>query len=330
MCKSNIQMRNLFLLLSLTFLAKSVCAQEINFSRVQDMAIWYNQSLKTDKLNSLKLNYRNVEYGGSIAYNSVSAMYDMPLLSKAAKDKRNAGYFSFSVAGASDKSNQGILNNTLGMLGISYAIPISRHETYLSAGFQGGYYHSQLNLSGVSNAFGDQYDNYGPIEGAASNDRLANGWSYGHFNVNAGISIFSNSKSNKWYLGTSVLQVNHPFTDKLKTDSLRLKTGIGIQGGYRYITSSDDEVAFYMNMNWQGPANRHFYELCYSKAIPNVPGGAAIGIGLGYRYTDAIVPSIELKYQKLIVGLMYDINISTISAAGIQRNGLELSLRIDF
>jgi len=53
--------------------------QEINFSRVQDMAIWYNQSLKTDKQNSLKLNYRNVQYGGQIAYNSVAALFDMPL-----------------------------------------------------------------------------------------------------------------------------------------------------------------------------------------------------------------------------------------------------------
>ncbi len=60
------------------------------FSRVQDMAIWYNQSLKTDKQSSIKLNYRNVQYGGIIAYNSISAMVDMPLLSKAKKEAGNS------------------------------------------------------------------------------------------------------------------------------------------------------------------------------------------------------------------------------------------------
>ncbi|MBS1603027.1 MAG: hypothetical protein JST42_10195, partial [Bacteroidetes bacterium] len=146
-------MRKIYTLLIFLSAAGLVRGQEINFSRVQDMTIWYNQSLKTDKQNSLKLNYRSVRYGGQIAYNSVAALFDMPLLSKDGKNKSNSGYFSFSAGAASDKTNDGILNNTLGMMGISYAIPIGRHETYLAAGFQGEYYRSSLNLAGVSNAF---------------------------------------------------------------------------------------------------------------------------------------------------------------------------------
>jgi hypothetical protein len=61
-----------------------------------------------------------------------------------------------------------------------------------------------------------------------------------------------------------------------------------------------------------------------------VQGGAAVGVGLGYRYDDAIIPNIELRYQKIIIGILYDVNISSISAAGIARNGLEMSLRMDF
>jgi hypothetical protein len=315
------------ILFSVTGLARG---QEINFSRVQDMTIWYNQSLKTEKQNSLKLNYRSVRYGGQIAYNSVAALFDMPLLSKEGKNKSNSGYFSFSAGAASDKTNDGILNNTLGMMGISYAVPIGRHETYLAAGFQGEYYRSSLNVAGVSNAFGDQYDNYGPIEGAPSSDRLANGWSYGHFNANAGISLFSNGRNDKWYVGVSGMQVNQPYSYKIKADSTRLKMGIGVQGGYRFTTKTDDEVGFYVAMNWQGPAYRHYYNLSYVKAIPGVQGGAAVGLGLGYRYNDAIVPDVELRYQKMSLAILYDVNISTINAAGIARNGVELALRIDF
>src|ERR1700712_1594652 len=155
-------MRKIYIIPCILLFAGIARGQEINFSRVQDMAIWYNQSLKTDKQSSLKLNYRNVNYGGQIAYNSVAALFDMPLLSKEGKSKPNSGYFSLSAGAASDKSNAGILNNTQGMLGLSYAVPLGANETYLSLGFQGAYYQSQLNLGGVSNAFADQYDNYGP------------------------------------------------------------------------------------------------------------------------------------------------------------------------
>ena len=318
---------SILILVGLTGLARG---QEINFSRVQDMTIWYNQSLKTDKQNSLVLNYRSVTYGGQIAYNSAAAMVDLPLLSKDAKGKSNSGYFSVSAGAASDKTNDGILNNSLGTLGISYAVPIGRHETYLAAGFQAQYYQSSFNVAGVSNAFGDQFNAYGPIEGAPSADRLATGWNYGHFNLNGGLSIFSNGRYDKWYVGASVMQVNQPYAYKIKSDSTRLKPDIGIQGGYKFTTQEDDEVAFYMSMNWEGPAYRHYYELIYTKAIPGVQGGAAVGLGLGYRYDDALVPNVELRYQKLTMAILYDVNISTISASGIARDGLELSLKMDF
>ena len=323
-------MRQIITILIFLAFAGATSGQEINFSRVQDMTIWYNQSLKTDKQNTVNLNYRSVQFGGQIAYNSVAAMIDVPLLSKEAKEKPGSGYFSLSAGAASDKTNDGILNNTLGMMGISYAVPIAGHETYMAAGFQAEYYQSILNVAGVANAFGDQYNAYGPIEGAPSSDRLATGWNYGHFNVNAGLSVFSNGRNDKWYFGGSVMQVNKPYSYQVKSDSTRMKPAIGIQGGYRYTTKDEDEVGFYMSMTWQGPAYRHYYELIYTKGIPNVAGGAAVGLGLGYRYNDALVPNIELRYQKLTLGILYDVNISTISAAGIDRNGVELALKMDF
>jgi type IX secretion system PorP/SprF family membrane protein len=257
-------------------------------------------------------------------------MFDMPLLSKDGKNKPNSGYFSMSVGAASDKSNAGILNNTLGLLGISYAVPIGQHETYLAVGFQGEYYQSNFNVAGVSGAFGDQFNAYGPIEGQPSADKLASGWSYGHFNANVGASVFSNGRYDKWYFGVSAQQLNQPYSYDIKADSTRLKADYSFQGGYKFITQTDDDVAFYMLMSWQGPAYRHYFDLEYTKAVPDVVGGAAVGVGLGYRYNDAIIPNIEIRYQKMIIAVSYDVNISTISASGIARDGVELALRMDF
>ncbi|MBC8033925.1 MAG: hypothetical protein H7Y03_07250 [Chitinophagaceae bacterium] len=322
-------MKFVWLLLNVILLGSLASAQEINFSRVQDMTIWYNQSLKTDKSNSIKLNFRNVQYAGAVAYNSIAAMADLPILSAAQKEKERSGYLSASVGVASDKSNQGILNNTLGLAGVSYAIPVAANEVYVAVGFQAAYYQSRLNVTDIT-AFGDQYDKYGPIEGMQSSDRLANGWSYNHINLNAGISVFSNSEFNKWYLGASVMSINKPYTDKLKTDDYRLKQALGIQGGYRFIAANNDDCAFHTSLNWQGRAYKHFFNMSYFKAIKKIEGGGGIGLGMGYRYDDALVPNLEIRYVKAIIGLSYDINISGINAAGLQRNGLELAVKLDF
>ena len=51
---------------------------------------------------------------------------------------------------------------------------------------------------------------------------------------------------------------------------------------------------------------------------------------MGYRYDDALVPSVELRYDKAIIALGYDVNVSSINAAAVRRNGMELALRFDF
>ena len=320
-------MKFISVLLPLFLLTLISRAQEINFSRVQDMAIWYNQSLKTDKNKSIKLNMRDVRYEGLVAYKSISAMVDLPLVSAEGRESERTGYLSISVGGASDKSNQGILNNTMALAGISYAVPIAGNETFLSFGVQGSYYQSKLNPGGEV-AFGDQYDQYGPVEGMQSLDRVASGWSYNHLDVNAGMSVFSNGEANKWYVGGSVMHINKAYTDNAKSSEFKLKYAYGFQGGYTFITALKDDVSFHMSLNWQGKAYKHFGNIAYFKSIPSVNGG--VGIGLGYRYDDAVVPSIEIRYSKATIALGYDVNVSPISAAGFRRNGIELAVKFDF
>lgn len=319
-------MKHIYIALALFLSGMTARAQEINFSRIQDMTVWYNQSLKTDKNKSVKLNMRDVRYDGLMAYRSISAMVDVPLVSAERKETENTGYFSISAGAASDKSNQGILNNTLGLIGVSYAIPILPNDIYVGFGVQGSYFQSRLNTGAAS--FGDQYDQFGPIEGMSSGDRLASGWAYSHMNVNAGVSVFSNAPTNKWHLGASMMNINKPYTDELKSNQYRLQQALGVQGGYKYITEQNDYCAVYVSMNWQGKAYKHFFNLSYSKAIPEIDAG--VGLGLGYRYEDALVPNIEFRYTSATLSLGYDVNVSDLRTSGFKRNGLELAVKYDF
>ncbi|RFM27384.1 type IX secretion system membrane protein PorP/SprF [Deminuibacter soli] len=303
-------------------------AQEINFSRVQDMTVWYNQSLKTDKQNTVKLNYRNVSYQGLMAYNSVAAMIDIPLIKKVNREEPDKGYFSLSGAVASDKSNQGIFSNTVGLLGLSYALPLGDEETYAAVGFQGSYYQSRLNTVNMDGAFPDQFDQYGPITGAQSKDNIAGNWAYYYFNLNTGISIFSNGENNKWYIGASVMHVNQPYTDQKKLSNSKLSPQWSFQGGYTYITPDKNEASFHATLNWQAQAYKHFFNVNYIKSLPGIQGG--VGCGLSYRYNDAVIPDIEIRYSNVTIAALYDINVSDIHASGYQRNGIELALKLDF
>ncbi|MEP7259060.1 MAG: type IX secretion system membrane protein PorP/SprF, partial [Flavitalea sp.] len=122
--------------------------------------------------------------------------------------------------------------------------------------------------------------------------------------------------------------INKAYTDDAKSPEFKLKYAYGIQGGYTFITPMQDAVSFHTSLNWQGKAYKHFGNIAYFKSIPSVKGG--VGFGLGYRYDDAVVPNVEIRYSKAIVSLGYDVNVSPISAAGFRRNGIELAVKFDF
>lgn len=69
--------------------------------------------------------------------------------SREAGDKQ--GYFSVGGGFAVDKSNQGILRNTTGLLGVSYHLPVDiKRTTFISLGVQGALFQSRINMDGVT------------------------------------------------------------------------------------------------------------------------------------------------------------------------------------
>ncbi len=47
--------------------------------------------------------------------------------------------------------------------------------------------------------------------------------------------------------------------------------------------------------------------------------------GVFFRYQDAIIPTVKLKYKNTSFGLSYDVNVSTLTEASNMRGGLELT-----
>lgn len=301
------------------FVSKS---QDLHFADVSSMAIWYNQSLKMDDKIDLRLNYRDVQYQSLLAFKTGSGFLNLPFYKK---DGVSKSYMSATAGGNFDQSNGGYFKNNTFLLGLSYAQQLSNNQTYLAAGFQLTNTRSSYGLSGVT--FPDQFDKYGPLP-TGTQDPLRAGRAYSWTSLNAGISLFQNTSYSEWYVGASIRHINRPFTDELRSEAYRLAPAFGLQAGIDFKTD-DSQFGIYGFANLQAYAYEYLLGTRFKKTLSKPEGkseGSSFGAGLALRVHDAVIPNIQLKFNKTTIGLNYDLNISGLKAAGYAREAYELVL----
>ena len=316
---------NLLMPLVLLLVVTVTTGQDLHYADIQSMNLWYNQSLKMDKYRDLRLNFRDIKYQSLIAFRTASGMLNVPLIRKEQLDDSRKGFLSATAAGAFDKSNRGIFKNNTGMLGLSYAQKLSDNDMYISVGFQGTMTRTMLNTSTA--LFPDQFDRYGPIP-SGTRDRFGVGRSYNWASLNAGLSVYQNSESADWYVGASMRHINRPFTDENKNSQYRLAPTFGMQAGVT-VKNEMDQVGLYAIANWKAEAYEYLIGAKLTKQLDEGDGeseGTALGVGLALRLRDAIIPNLQLRFNKTTLGFHYDVNISGLKAAGYTRNGFELAL----
>ena len=113
--------------------------QDVHYAAVQDMNIWYNPALKTNKLAVLHANFRSVNYEGITAYTSKAATIELPLTTSEKKETGNIPFVNLAVGMNADNASNNALDISTAMMSLSYAIPLNDNNTYLELGFQGNY-----------------------------------------------------------------------------------------------------------------------------------------------------------------------------------------------
>lgn len=299
-------------------------AQDFHYADVQTMNLWYNPSLKTTRQGDLRINYKDIKYRSLSAFSNGNAIVSLPLLKKdryGVTDRK--GFFTATAAGAYDRSNRGAFKHNTAMLGISYAQPLTADQVYLALGFQGTT--TNASFGGITGLFPDQFDAYGPLS-VVSQDPLRSGRSLQWVSFHSGLSLFQQTKEREWYLGTSARHLNNPYTDEQKTDDYRLATQISVQGGLT-VKNELHQFGVYSILNWKAEASEYLLGARFGRTLDEaVDGneGTALFFGVGFRLRDAIIPNLQMKFNKTIVGFHYDINISGLRAMGYTRQGFEL------
>lgn len=301
----------------------SLRGQDLNFAEVSDLTKWYNPSIQQERQTSLSLNYRDVRYESMVAYRSTAGMFNLPLQKR---EQKNSGFWNLNLGFSVDQADQNILNTTQAQMGLSYALPLNAAQTYMAVSIQGAYVNSQLNLTNTS--FPDQFDQYGPIAGAVTQDPLASGDSRKWYSSHLGVSVFKQSEQLSWNLGLSLRDAVSPQINRETGSTYRLRPTWGIQSG---CTFGLNQTRYNLSgiANWKSEAFQALFAASMSQEIGN--GSLhSLGFGMAYRLRDAFIPSMSVGFAQTKLTLFYDVNISGINASGRNRNAFELALKHSF
>ncbi len=298
--------------------------QDVYYAAVQDMNIWYNPALKTNKLAVLHANFRNVNYQGITAYNSKAATLELPLTTSEKKTTDNIPFVNLAIGINADNASNNALNVSTAMLSLSYALPLNNKNTYLALGFQGAYTFSKIAYSGT---FPGSFDQYGAFGAAASSDPNQSGVQYNYFDAGVGVALFQTTAQKQWYIGGSLRHFNEPYTDW--TYTTRLAMNAGIQAGYAKAITNVDAISSFGIFTWQSNVHEQLIGLMYTRILDD-SSRYALSAGLSYRVGDALIPNLALKFGDNQIAFYYEFNIiGSAAAASYNRTTFEFSYKLD-
>ena len=320
------KLKHLFALTLLLSISSYVFAQDLHFARVEDLSIWYNPSLKNSKGSDVRFNFRDVRFQNMLSYRSSAVFSNVTLKSNGTEEMDNSGYLSLSIGMANDQSNQNILRNMSGVLGLSYAVPLTGLNQYLALSIQGSYASSRLDLTNAT--FPDQFDRNGPINGASTIDPLGVGMPRDWFSSHLGVSMFQTGQDQSWSLGVTVRDITSPRIERGTSQEFKLAPTFGLQGSYE-MQKGSTRYGLHGVANFKAEAFEQLLSTSISHHSKDSKLSSIKG-GIAYRVRDAMIPYAEIGLGTSTIGFYYELNISGINAAGYSRNAFELSLRKAF
>ena len=301
-------------------------SQDPHFAGVQDMGIWYNPSLKTNKVPAANIRIRSVKYPDIISYSSKAATIELPFIGRDKEVEDNSFFANIAAGISSDKSDDNFMSMSTAMLAFSYALPLNDDNTYLALGFQGNYTFNKIGENGTE-YFPKGFDKYGALSAAMANDPFQSGYSFGYFTAGAGTSVFHNGDQRQWYIGASIRHFNKPYTEWDRAE--RMPASTGIQAGYTTIVTEKDAIGAYGNFVWQSRVNEQLVGLRYSRSFGDSTNNK-VSLGLGYRNDDALIPNIDLKLAGNYFSVYYEFALHGLKSGNYRRRAFEISYKINF
>ncbi len=320
----------LFLFGSVIFLSYKVLAQsDIHFSQFYESSILRNPALTGVFSDNYKIAAYYRSQWSTITNPYQTALVDLEyrlIISGLSND-----FLSFGLLGYNDQA--GDLNQKITGLypAINYNKSLNQNNnSYLSIGFVSGYLQYSFDPSKAT--FNNQFQNniFSPANPTFEN--IPNP-KMNLFDIGAGINFNFSPGSEKeatYMIGASGYHFSHPVFSYFHNGALPQDIRLNINAGLIYNLSDNFIFQIHGNYANQGPYQEIMTGglMGWHTYSANLDPAFEIYAGLVYRYSDAIIPVLKLKYKTLAVGVSYDVNNSTLKEASNMQGGLEMTLSL--
>jgi type IX secretion system PorP/SprF family membrane protein len=306
----------------IVFFSMTVEGQDLHFSQFYEAPLLRNPALAGLYEGDIRVQgvYRN-------QWNSVSYPFQTGSINAEYKFKVGRGEDFLTLGGQVLYDKAGTIQlKTVHMLPVvNFHKSLSKERiSYLSLGFMGGVVNRNLDRSRVTT--NSQYDGFYYNGSLPDGESLVGSYSYADMSV--GMSYNTSLGSYDQHLvfgGVAYHHFNKPYNSFYKNITHLPKWVIS--GGAKLNIDDITYVTFHGDYALQGP----FKELIFGGLFSKKPGGEdAAGLvvhaGTYYRYKDAIIPVVKLEASRIAIGFSYDINISRLAGASLNRGGFELSM----
>jgi type IX secretion system PorP/SprF family membrane protein len=328
--------------LTLNFVLQTLncTAQDIHFSQftMTPLNLDPSQAGKFGGDTRAIINYRN-QWGSvsSSPFKTYGAMFDMPL-SNGKKDN----FFGGGISVYSDKAGDLSLGTTVFNLTLAYHIKVNQ-ASYLSAGVQGGFLQRSLSENNIRSD--NQFDGVGHNETYSSGEvfqntsffkpdfaagvsytygdnttsQVVNNGGFGGKKVNVGAAIHHVASPNFSFLEQNTDKLNFRYI-------LHTNTSFGV-GGSNMAIQPSGFIAYQQKATDVMLGSYFRYNLKEKSKYSQFSNGAAMSLGIHYRFGDAFIPSVLLEFGSFAMGVSYDWNLSGLSRASSGQGGYEISIR---
>ncbi|MBL7921790.1 MAG: PorP/SprF family type IX secretion system membrane protein [Bacteroidia bacterium] len=249
----------------------------------------------------------------------------------------NRGFFSAGLHFGYDRSGDARLTAVNGVLPVNYSLKLNDHQ-FLTSGVSAGFF--QRSISGVEQTWGSQYDglNYNaslPNEntGRQSMVKLDVGAGIALINKKTKRSFAANSEPSNTF-GLSVAHINKPRYSFYRSNE-RLAMRFNVYESFNYcFNGSPYSISPSLMFQYQGKATETIlgamlhYKSGNESFITGVKKPSEYGFGVYYRYRDAFAINAFAEIKKIMFGISYDINTSTLLKTSKGRGGLEVFIKI--
>ncbi len=205
----------------------------------------------------------------------------------------------------------------------------SQKATFLSVGFTGGFI--QRSFDPTKATFDNQYQN-GRFDPANPTGENIPDPSFNQLDMGAGVSFNTTTGQDNnvnIVLGLAGYHFSRPkysfYSDRNINVAMRFNASAGLS------VQVNDAFSYQVHAN-------HMSQGTYSETIAGgliswnkmEPSSSTIIFslmgGVFYRFGDAIIPTVKIRYQDLSFGMSYDANVSKLTTASNLRGGYELTI----